>query len=222
MARSRTSAVGARARGNETPERTHSLVCVRIGFQGKAQWDYGTSRAVARISTRRHGVGSRMADKSGSGATVGGRSSTTELSRPRRNFPPSGAVCTRAAKIHSRKKRIAHSRHEFPCAGLRPHVKEASQCDSKRDNRAAIRVTARVDSERAVRMCRGSRKQSEIARATRRRVFLGQNNIPICFQEDAGANHPKNSYRFDDRLAFLAAMGGAAFALERQRPKLEN
>src|SRR5215469_4447113 len=65
-------------------------------------------------------------------------------------------------------------------------------------------------------------KQSEIGRTTRRRVFLGQNNIPLCSEKDAGANQPKNSYRFDDRLAFLAAVGGAAFALERQQSKIEN
>ena len=52
--------------------------------------------------------------------------------------------------------------------------------------------------------------------------FSGQNNIPFCSAENAWANHSKDSYRFDDRLAFLAAMGGAAFALERQRSKIEN
>ena len=50
----------------------------------------------------------------------------------------------------------------------------------------------------------------------------GQNNIPFCSAENAWANYSKNSYRFDDRLAFLAAMGGPAFALERQRSKIEN
>src|SRR4029079_6302504 len=46
--------------------------------------------------------------------------------------------------------------------------------------------------------------------------------MPFCSAENAWANHSKDSYRFDDRLAFLAAMGGTAFGLERQRPKIEN
>ena len=155
-----------------------------------------------------------MADIPGSDATIGRRPRSTEQPRPRRNFSPSGSVCARATEINSRKKRIAHSRYELPCAGLRAHVKEAPRCDSKRHDRAAIGVAARVDPKRAVRMRGRTPNQSEIGRATRRRVFPGQNNIPLCSEEDARANHPKNSYRFDDRLAFLAAMGGAAFALE--------
>ncbi len=93
---------------------------------------FGTSRAVTRISARCDGVGSRMADKPGFGATVGGKPRTAEQPRPRRNFPTSGTVCARAAKINSRKKRITYSRYEFACAGLRDDVKEASRCDSKR------------------------------------------------------------------------------------------
>ena len=88
--------------------------------------------AVTRISARCDGVGSRMADKPGSGATVGGRPRTAEQPRPRRNFPPSGAVCARAPEINSREKHIACSRYEFSCAGLRDDVKEAPRCDSKR------------------------------------------------------------------------------------------
>src|SRR5262245_21582317 len=214
MAGSRTAAVGARARGNETPERTHSPVRVRIGLHCKAQRDRRTSRAVARISTRCDGVGSRMADISGDDATIGGRSGTTEQSCPRRNFPPPGAIRARAAETNSEQTDVAHSCYEFPCTGLCAHVTEAPRCDSKRHDRAAIGVTARVDPERAEPMCGRTPKQSEIDPATRRRVFLGQNYIPLCSEEDAGANHPKNSYRFDDRLAFLAAMGGAPFALE--------
>ena len=87
---------------------------------------------VTRISARCDGIGSRMADKPGFGATVGGRPRTAKQPRPRRNFPPSGSVCARAAKINSRKKRITHSRYEFSCAGLRDDVKEAPRCDSKR------------------------------------------------------------------------------------------
>src|SRR6266705_3095579 len=71
-------------------------------------------------------------------------------------------------------------------------------------------------------MCRRSSEQPEIGRATRWCVLSGQNNIPFCSAENARANHSKNAYRFDDRLAFLAAMGGTAFALERQRSKIEN
>jgi hypothetical protein len=70
-------------------------------------------------------------------------------------------------------------------------------------------------------MCGRSSEQSEIGRATRWRVLSGQNNIPFCSAENAWANHSKDSYRFDDRLAFLAAMGGTAFALERQRSKIK-
>src|SRR3954447_20343295 len=71
-------------------------------------------------------------------------------------------------------------------------------------------------------MCGRSSEQPEIGRATRRRVLPGQNNIPVCSAEGAWANHSKDSYRFDDRFAFLAAMGGTAFALEWQRSKIEN
>src|SRR6476469_10384839 len=71
-------------------------------------------------------------------------------------------------------------------------------------------------------MCRGSPEQPEIGRATRWRVLHGQNNIPFCSAENAWANHSKDSYRFDDRLPFLAAMGGTAFALERQRSKIQD
>src|SRR5215813_8926304 len=163
-----------------------------------------------------------MADKPRSGTTVGGKSGTTEQSCPRRNFPSPGAVRARAAETNSAETCIAHSCYEFPCAGLCAHVKEASRCDNKRDDRAAIGITARVDPERAMRMCGGTPKQSEIDRATRRLFFPGQNYIPLCSEKDAGANQPKNSYRFDDRLAFLAAVGGAAFALERQQSKIEN
>ena len=163
-----------------------------------------------------------MADIPGADATIGGRSGTTEQSCPRRNFPPPGAVRARAAETNSEQTHVAHSCYEFPCTGLCAHVKEASRCDNKRDDRAAIGITARVDPERAMRMCGRTPKQSEIDRATRRLFFPGQNYIPLCSEEDAGANHPKNSYRFDDRLAFLAAMGGAAFALERQQLKIEN
>src|SRR5712672_2898434 len=53
-------------------------------------------------------------------------------------------------------------------------------------------------------------------------VLPRQNNLPFCSAESAWANRSKDSYRFDDRLAFLAAMGGTAFALERQRPKIQN
>ena len=79
-----------------------------------------------------------------------------------------------------------------------------------------------MDPERAVRMCRRSSEQPKIDRATRWCVLSGQNNIPFCSAKNAGANHSKDSHRFDDRLAFLAAMGGTAFALERQRPRIEN
>src|SRR4051812_28182938 len=79
-----------------------------------------------------------------------------------------------------------------------------------------------MDSECVIRMCGRSSEQPEIGRATRRRVLPGQNNIPFCSAEGAWANHSKDSYRFDDRLAFLAAMGGTAFALEWQRSRIEN
>src|SRR5438067_12056324 len=71
-------------------------------------------------------------------------------------------------------------------------------------------------------MRRRSSEQPEIGRATRWCVLSGQNNIPFCSEENARANHSKNAYRFDDRFAFLAAMGGTALALERQRSKIEN
>src|SRR6185312_7840974 len=112
--------------------------------------------------------------------------------------------------------------YEFPCTGLCPHLKEASRCATKRHNRAANGVTARMAPERVVRMCRRSSKQPENGRGARRRVLPGQNDIPLRSEENAWANHSKDSYRFDDRLAFLAAMGGAAFGLERRRPKIEN
>src|SRR5882724_4375584 len=108
-----------------------------------------------------------MADKPGSGATVGGRPRTAEQPRARRNFPPSGAVYARAPEIISREKHIACSRYEFPCAGLRAHVKEAPRCDSKRHDRAAIGGTARVDPERVVRMCGRASEQSKNGRTTR-------------------------------------------------------
>jgi glycosyltransferase involved in cell wall biosynthesis len=92
----------------------------------------GTSRTVPRISAGCDCAGSRMADKPGFGAAVGGRPRTSEQPCPRRNFSPSGAVCSLAAKINSRRKCITHSRYEFPCAGLRAHVKAAPPCDSKR------------------------------------------------------------------------------------------
>src|SRR5262249_44271561 len=163
-----------------------------------------------------------MADKPGSGATVGGRPRTAGQPCPRRNFPPAGSVCARPAEINSRKKRIAHSRYELPCAGLRAHVKEAPRCDSKRHDRAAIGIIARVDLERVVRMCGRSSEQPEIGRPSRWDLLSGQNNLPFGSAENARANRSKNSYRFDDRLAFLAPMGGAAFALERQGSKNEN
>src|SRR6267154_204572 len=163
-----------------------------------------------------------MADKPGFGATVGGRSRTAEQPRARRNFSPSGAVCARAGEINSRKKRVAHSRYELPCAALRAHVKETPRCDSKRHDRAAIEVAARVDSERVVRMCGRSSEQPEIGRPTRWHVLSGQNNIPFCRAENTRTNHSKDSYRFDDRLAFLAAMDGTAFTLERQQSKIQN
>src|SRR5438034_11279598 len=71
-------------------------------------------------------------------------------------------------------------------------------------------------------MCRRSSEQPEIGRATRWCVLSGQNNIAFSSAENARANHSKDSYRFDDRLALLAAMGGTAFALERQRSNIEN
>src|SRR5947207_2872663 len=163
-----------------------------------------------------------MADKPGSGATIGRRPRTAEQPRPRRNFPPSRSVCPHAAEINSRKRRIAHSRYEFPCPGLRAHVEEAPRCDSKRHDRATIGVTARVDPERVAAMCGRSSKQSENGRATRWCVLYGQNNIPVCSEKNAGANHSKDPYRVDDRLAFLAAMGGPAFELEWQRSKIEH
>ena len=64
--------------------------------------------------------------------------------------------------------------------------------------------------------CVGGRLSSrEVSRGTRWCVLSGQNNISFCSAENAWANHSKDSYRFDDRLAFLAAMGGTAFALEQ-------
>src|SRR3954469_23205193 len=71
-------------------------------------------------------------------------------------------------------------------------------------------------------MCGRSSEQSQIGRATRWFVLSGQNNLPFCSAKNAGANNSKDSDRFNDRLAFLAAMGGTAFALEHQRPKIEN
>src|ERR1043166_4084276 len=103
-----------------------------------------------------------MADEPGSGATVGRRPRTAEQPRPRRNFPPAGSVCARAAEIASRKKCIARSRYEFPCTGLRTHVKEAPRRDSKHHDRVAIRVTARMDPERVIRVCGRSSEQPEI------------------------------------------------------------
>src|SRR4029077_15071151 len=114
-----------------------------------------------------------MADKPGSGATVGRRPRTTEQPRPRRNFLPAGAVCARPAEINSRKKRFAHSRHELLCAGLRAHVKKAPRRDSQRYNRTAVGVTARVDQERVVRMFGRSSEQSKTGRAIRWRVLPG-------------------------------------------------
>src|SRR6516162_4251877 len=162
-----------------------------------------------------------MAGKPRSGTTVGGRPRTAEQPRLRRNFPPSGAVCARAAEINSGKRRIAHPCYEFPCPGLRAHVKETPWCNGKYHDRVTIGVIARVVSERVVGMCGRSSKQPEIGRATRWHVLPGQNNIPFCSAKNAGTNHSQNSYRFDDRLAFLAAMVGAAFALEQQRSKIE-
>src|SRR5438067_15844 len=204
------------------PERANSPVRLRIEFQCEAHWRRGTGRPVARISAGCDGDGSRMADKPGSGATIGRRPRTAEQPRPRRNFPPSRSVCPHAAEINSRKRRIAHSRYEFPCPGLRAHVEEAPRCDSKRHDRATIRVTARVDPERVAAMCGRSSNQSENGRASRWYILYGQNDIPVCSEENAGANRSKDPYRFDDRLAFLAAMGGTAFALERQRSRIED
>src|SRR6476620_12621680 len=101
------------------PERADSPIRLRFEFQCEAQWRHGTSRAGIRISARCDGVGSGMADKPGFGATVGGRPRTTEQPRPRRIFPPPGAVCARAPEIISREKHIACSRYECPCDGLR-------------------------------------------------------------------------------------------------------
>src|SRR5215471_12371811 len=154
-----------------------------------------------------------MALKSGFGAKAGRRPRTPEQPSPRSNFPPAGAVCDCTAETNSREKHIAHSRYEFPCAGLRAHAKETLRRDSKRNDRATTGIITRVDPERFVPMCGRSFEQPEIGRATRRCVFPGQNNVPFCSEENAWANQSKDSYRFDDRLAFLAAMGGAAFAL---------
>ena len=52
--------------------------------------------------------------------------------------------------------------------------------------------------------------------------FLDKTTFRSAPAENAGANHSKDSYRFDDRLAFLAAMGGTAFALERQQSKIKH
>src|SRR5262245_63189014 len=71
-------------------------------------------------------------------------------------------------------------------------------------------------------MCKRSSEQPEMGRATRWRVLSGQNNFPFWSAENAWANYSKDSYRFDDRLAFLAALGRTAFALERKRSKIEN
>src|SRR5262249_44038317 len=161
---------------------------LRTEFKSEAQWRHGTSRAFAGIPARCDGVGSRMADKPGSGATIGRRPRTAEQPRSRRDFPSSGAVCAGAAEINSRKKRIAHSCYKFPCTGLRAHVKEAAWCDSKRHDRAEASVIARVDPERVVRMCGRSSQQPEIDRAARWRVLPGQNNIPLRSAESAWAN----------------------------------
>src|SRR5262245_57907816 len=95
-----------------------------------------------------------MAVESHSGATVGRRARTTEQPCSRRNFSPSGAVRTRAPKIDARKKHLAHSCYQFPCARLRAHVKEASRCASKRYGRAAIGVVARLDPKRVIQIGR--------------------------------------------------------------------
>src|SRR3954449_9460208 len=79
-----------------------------------------------------------------------------------------------------------------------------------------------MDREGVVRMCGRSSEQSEVGRATRWFVLSGQNNLPFCCAKNAGANNSKDSDRCNDRLAFLAAMGGTGFAVEHQRPKIEK
>ena len=110
-----------------------------------------------------------------------------EEDRAQQSSRAPGAIFLRQArfalvlrKLLQDKERIAHSCYEFPCAGLRAHIKEAPRCDSKRHDRAAIGVTARMDPERVVRMCGRSSEQSEIGRATRWHVLPGQNNVPFC------------------------------------------
>ena len=154
---------------------------------------------------------------------------TLEEERAQQSSRAPGAIFLRQArfalvlrKLLREQKRIARSRYEFSCAGLRAHVKETSRYHSKRHDRARPELSARWI-HNALSECVGGRlADRKLVEQLGGPFFPGQNNIPFCSAENARANHSKDSYRFDDRLTFLAAMGGTAFALELQRSKIEN
>jgi len=66
-------------------------------------------------------------------------------------------------KLLRGKKRVACPRDELQCPRLRAHLKETSQCDRKHHDRGATGLTAGVDPERVITVCRRSFKRSKIS-----------------------------------------------------------
>ena len=76
--------------------------------------------------------------------------------------------------------------------------------------------------EHALSECVGGRLSSRKLVEQLGGAFFLDKQRSVLLRGKRSGKSSKDSYRFDDRLAFLAAMGGAAFALERQRSKIEN
>src|SRR4029453_16878864 len=123
----------------------------------------GKNGAVARISARPDGHRGRMAGKPLTRAKTGRRSRPANRQGPKCHLFAGGAFCSRVGQAASRKKPVACPRDEFPCPCLRADLKEASQCYRERHDRGATGLTARVDPERVIRVCRRSFKRRKIS-----------------------------------------------------------
>ena len=98
-----------------------------------ANWIPGTgslmqwrNNPVARIFAGRNGDRSRMAGQLRPRAKFGRRPSPAARPGAKRNLLAASAVCPGLAKIASRQKSVARTRHEFPCSRLCAHVKRSS------------------------------------------------------------------------------------------------
>src|SRR5262245_7871578 len=115
-----------------------------------------------RISARPIGHRGRMASKPGARAKTGRRSRAAEHQGAERHLLAPSALCARVEAAPARKERVACSRDEFRCPRLRANLEKTPQYYSERHDRGAIRLTARVDTSRAVGMHRRPCERSKI------------------------------------------------------------